>query len=312
MRVGTRGSKLALAQADKVCRLIKGMGIEAVPVVIKTSGDIHTSEPLHAMKGGVGAFVQEIDERLLQGEIDLAVHSLKDVPTARPDGIGQAAVLQRESPCDVAVTTTGMRLAELKEGAVVGTSSTRRAAFIKRRYPHLVTENIRGNVDTRLRKLSEGEYDAILLAEAGLIRLGLDVEAERLDPYQFVPSANQGVITIAARPGSEASSIAALLNDEPTFIETRVERLIATHLDGGCVAPMGVYARIDGGEIDVVCEVLSLDGKKCSRVRDVIPLEGYEASAMDLAKLLADRGGRALVEEAKRQLRSVSSDKKDG
>ena len=308
MKIGTRGSRLALAQAEKVCRLLKENGVEASPFIIKTSGDIHTSEPLHAMKGGVGAFVQEIDERLLNGEVDLAVHSLKDVPTARPAGIEQAAVLKRESACDVAIVRNGEHLSELKEGSIIGTSSTRRAAFVKRYYPGLVTKNIRGNVDTRIRKLDDGEYDAIILAEAGLIRLGLDVGAERLDPYEFVPSANQGVITIAGIPNTKASGLAAILNDEATFIETRVERIIAAALDGGCVAPMGAYARIAGDEIDVVCEVLSLDGKECARVRDMIPLEAYETSASNLAKLLADRGGRALVEAAKRQLRSVSGD----
>ena len=308
MRVGTRGSKLALAQAEKVCRLLKENGVEASPIVIKTSGDIHTSEPLHAMKGGVGAFVQEIDEKLLGGEIDLAVHSLKDVPTARPAGIVQAAVLKRESACDVSVTRNGERLSELKEGSTIGTSSTRRAAIVKRQYPGLVTKNIRGNVDTRIRKLHDGEYDAILLAEAGLIRLGLDVGAERLDPYEFVPSANQGVIAITAIPSSKALGQAAVLNDEVTFIETRVERIIVAALDGGCVAPMGAYARIAGDKIDVICEVLSLDGRECARVRDMIPLEGYETSASNLAKLLADRGGRTLVEAAKKQLRSVSCD----
>jgi hydroxymethylbilane synthase len=308
MRVGTRGSRLALAQAEKVCRLLKERGVEASPFIIKTSGDIHTSEPLHAMKGGVGAFVQEIDERLLSGEVDLAVHSLKDVPTARPAGIVQAAVLKRESACDVAITRNGERLAELKEGSAIGTSSTRRAAFVKRHYSGLVTKNIRGNVDTRIKKLHDGEYDAILLAEAGLIRLGLDVGAERLDPYEFVPSSNQGVIAIAARPGTDALKAAAVLNDEATYIETRVERIIASALDGGCVAPMGAYARIVDDGIDVVSEVLSLDGKERARVRDTIPLDGYEESAAGLAKVLAERGGKALVDAAKRQLRSVPDD----
>ena len=305
MKIGTRGSRLALAQAEKVCRLLRENGVEASPFIIKTSGDIHTSEPLHAMKGGVGAFVQEIDERLLNGEVDLAVHSLKDVPTARPAGIVQAAVLKRESACDVAITSNGEHLSELKEGSTIGTSSTRRAALVRRHYPGLVTKNIRGNVDTRIRKLHDGEYDAILLAEAGLIRLGLDVVAERLDPYEFVPSANQGVITIAAIQDTKALNTAALLNDETTFIETRVERIIAAALDGGCVAPMGAYARIVGNGIDVVSEVLSLDGKERVGVRETISLDSYEESAAGLARILADRGGRSLVDAAKRQLRGV-------
>ena len=167
MRLGTRGSKLALAQAEKVCRLLKENGVAASPLIIKTTGDIHTTEPLHVIKGGVGAFVREIDEFLLNGDIDAAVHSLKDVPTKRPDDIVTAATLKRESAMDVAITGNGQKLSELKEGSVIGTSSTRRIALIKKHYPHLETKNIRGNVDTRLRKLRDGEFDAILLAEAG-------------------------------------------------------------------------------------------------------------------------------------------------
>lgn len=307
MRVGTRGSKLALAQADKVCRLLRETGVEASPIIIKTSGDIHVSEPLHALKG-VGAFVQEIDERLLQGEVDLAVHSLKDVPTKRPAGIVQAAVLKRESACDVAITRDGRPLSELESSSVVGTSSTRRMALLQRHYPGLETRNIRGNVDTRLRKLKDGDYDAILLAEAGLIRLGLDVEAERLDPFEFVPSPNQGVITVSARPGTEALAMAAALNHHHTYVETQAERIIATALDGGCVAPLGAYAHIVGDEMEVVCEVLSIDGKECARVRERIPVEGYEEGAVRLAGLLAGRGGKALVEDAKRRLRGGPCD----
>jgi hydroxymethylbilane synthase len=187
MRLGTRGSKLAMAQARKVRGLLAGESVDIV--TIKTSGDIHTGEPLHALIG-VGAFVREIDDRLLAGEIDAAVHSLKDVPTKRPPELAMAAVLKRESALDAAITRDGKQLSELRDGAVVGTSSTRRTALIKRHYPGLETRNIRGNVDTRLRKLKEGDYDAILLAEAGLIRLGLTLPAERLDPYVFVPSAN--------------------------------------------------------------------------------------------------------------------------
>lgn len=302
MRVGTRGSRLAMAQARKVCGLLSERGVEASPVIIKTSGDVHTSEPLHAMKG-VGAFVQEIDDRLLAGEVDIAVHSLKDVPTKRPEGLATAAVLKRESALDVAVTRDGKKLSELEEGAVVGTSSTRRAALIKKHYPHLRTNNIRGNVDTRLRKLGEGEYDAILLAEAGLIRLGMDIIIERLDPYDFVPSANQGVIAIVARHGTPEFDAVSALNDPDTWLETGVERAIASALDGGCVAPMGAYARLEGDGLDVVCEVLSLDGRRQARVRETIPVKDHEYHALRLAEKLAACGGRDLVEEAKRELR---------
>ena len=308
MKVGTRGSKLALAQARKVCRLLADRGADAAPVVIKTSGDIHTTEPLHAMKG-VGAFVQEIDDRLLAGDVDIAVHSLKDVPTKRPEGLETAAVLRRESALDVAITRDGRRLSQLGEAAVVGTSSTRRTALIKKFYPGLQTRNIRGNVDTRLRKLNEGEYDAIMLAEAGLIRLDMSLQAERLDPYEFVPSANQGVIAIVARPGTDAFKAVSALNDPDTWLETSVERVVAAALDGGCVAPMGVYAKRNGDSIDVVCEVLSLDGQRQARVRETIPVEGHEARARRLAEKLAACGGRALVDEAKRELRGCGDER---
>lgn len=303
MRVGTRGSKLALAQAEKVCHLLKKGGVQASPVVIKTTGDIYAAEPLHFLKGGVGAFVREIDEFLINGEIDAAVHSLKDVPTKRPPGLATAAVLKRESAFDIAITRKGGRLSELREGSVVGTSSTRRTALIKRCYPHLVTKNIRGNVDTRMRKLHGGGYDAILLAEAGLIRLGIEVPAERLDPYEFVPSANQGVIAIVAKPGTVAFEAASALNDPDTWLETIVERIITAAMDGGCVVPMGAYAKRIGDRIDVVCEVLSLDGQRQARVRETIPVEGHEAYALKLAEKLAASGGRELVEAAKEQLR---------
>lgn len=302
MRLGTRGSMLALAQADKVCRLLSEKGVSASPVIIKTSGDIHTSEPLHVIKGGVGAFVREIDDFLLRGDVDAAVHSLKDVPTKRPEEIATAAVLARESALDVAITGSGEKLKELKEGSVVGTSSTRRTALIKKHYPGLATKNIRGNIDTRLRKLRDGEYDAIMLAEAGLIRLNMDLPVERLDPYEFVPSANQGVIAIVARPGTEAFRTVSTLNDPDTWLETRVERIITAYMDGGCVVPMGAYAKLDGDRIDVVCEVLSLDGSRQARVREKIYVRDHEAGALKLAGRLAECGGKELVEAAKTNL----------
>ncbi len=307
MRLGTRGSRLAMAQAQKVRRLLEERGANVEIVAIRTTGDVHASEPLHAIKGGVGAFVREVDEHLMRGEIDAAVHSLKDVPTARPPGLATAAVLRRESACDVAVTRNGEKLSELKN-AVVGTSSTRRTSLVRRHYPHLAIKNIRGNVDTRIGKLRGREYDAILLAEAGLIRLGIDVPAERLDPYEFVPSANQGVIAVVARPGTPAFEAASMLNDGDTWLETRVERIITSALDGGCVVPMGAYAKRTGDSLDVVCEVLSLDGARQARVRENIPVEGYEARALKLAEKLAACGGKELVEAAKVQLRGHGDD----
>lgn len=301
MRIGTRGSKLAMAQAEKVCALLEAKGEKAEPVVVKTSGDVQADRPLYALKG-YGAFVREIDDLLLRGDIDAAVHSLKDIPTERPQGLTLAAVLSRESALDVAITRDGRLLKDLPDGAVVGTSSTRRQALMRRHYPGLQTKDIRGNVDTRLRKLHAGEYDAILLAEAGLIRLGIVLPAERLDPYQSVPAANQGVIAIVAREGSPELKSLQRLNDQNTWLETRVERVITSALDGGCVVPMGAYACREGDEIDVICEVLSLDGRQQVRVRETIPVAGCEEHARRIAERLALAGGRTLAEAARKEL----------
>jgi hydroxymethylbilane synthase len=301
MRIGTRGSRLALAQAAKVRALLLETGVKADIVVVKTSGDVQADRPLYALKG-YGAFVREIDDLLLQGKIDAAVHSLKDVPTERPGGLALAAVLRRESALDVAVTRDGRKLVELPEGAVVGTSSTRRAAMVRRHYPGLQVKDIRGNVDTRLRKLADGEYDAVLLAEAGPIRMGMPLRGERLDPYTFVPAANQGVIAIVAREGSPELERLRQLNDPATWTETRVERIITSGLDGGCVVPMGAYACRAGDTIDVVCEVLSLDGRQQARVRETIPVAGCEGRAKEVAERLARSGGRELAEAARSEL----------
>ena len=301
MRLGTRGSKLALAQAEKVRALLEARGVAAEIRIVRTAGDAQADRPLYALKG-YGAFVREIDELLLRGEIDAAVHSLKDIPTERPSGLAPAAVLPRESALDLAVARDGRRLSELPEGAVIGTSSTRRAALVRRHCPGLQIRDIRGNVDTRLRKLAAGEYDAVLLAEAGPLRLGLDVKGERLDPYQFVPAANQGVIAVVAREGSPELEQLRRLNDATTAMETRAERIIAARLDSGCVVPLGAYARLTDKDLDVVCEVLSLDGSRQARLRETIPVDSYEAGAARLADRLAAAGGREIAEAARREL----------
>ena len=290
-----------MAQAEKVCALLKEKGEQAELVVVRTSGDVQADRPLYALKG-YGAFVREIDELLLRGEIDAAVHSLKDVPTERPAGLALAAVLPRETALDVAVTRDGRGLRDLPDGAVVGTSSTRRRAMMRRHYPRLRTKDIRGNVDTRLRKLEAGEFDAIILAGAGLVRLGIVLPCEQLDPFLFVPAANQGVIAVVARKGSPELEVLRALDDPDTALETRVERIITSALDGGCVVPMGAYASREGDEIDVICEVLSLDGRRQARVRETIPADDCEKHARQVAERLAAAGGRTLAAEARKEL----------
>jgi len=270
--------------------------------VVRTAGDVQADVPLHEVKGGYGAFVRELDEQLLHGEIDAAVHSMKDIPVKRPGGLAIAAVLERESALDVAITRDGRPLADLPAGSIVGTSSTRRTALVRRHYPDLRPQNIRGNVDTRLNKLGAGDYDAILLAEAGLIRLGLDRPLERLDPYRFVPTANQGVIAVVARESTPAFKEVQALDHGPTRAATTVERIVIEAMGGGCVTPMGVYAGQEGECLEIVAEILSLDGTRQARVQEMIPSHLYHNRALQLARRLAAAGGTALIEDAKKTL----------
>jgi len=172
MIIGTRGSKLALAQAENVAHLLKNLGFETSLKIIHTRGDIFTDRPLHAVSSGVGAFVRELDDVILAEKIDMAVHSMKDIPTVRSTLLSTAAVLKRDTPFDILLTYDGTTLDELSEQAIIGTSSLRRAAQIKRYRPDLIIQDLRGNIDTRFRKLREGQYDGILLAKAGPERLG--------------------------------------------------------------------------------------------------------------------------------------------
>ncbi len=243
--VGTRGSKLALAQTEKVVQLLKKKGYDVEIKIIKTSGDVLKDKPLHEFKG-VGAFVQTIDRALSEGKIDLAVHSYKDVPSKILGVI--PAVLKRESPCDCIV----FNKSDIK---VVGTSSLRRIAQIKRYMPGVEIKNLRGNIDTRLKKLEEGMYDAIVLAEAGLIRLGIDVKRKTLNPEKFVPSANQGIIAIETRKGEEW--LVEELNDKDTFLEACVERAVLETLEIGCAVPAGIYAKKVGNSVKLIAHIYS-------------------------------------------------------
>ena len=266
--VGSRGSKLALAQTQKVVDELTKEGYEVELKIIKTSGDIMKDRPLHEFKG-MGAFVRAIDEALARKEIDVAVHSLKDVPSQRVEGTVIAAVLERESPCDAFVTTDGKKPEEMSLGAKIGTSSLRRRAQLRRFRKDFIIENLRGNVDTRLRKLNEGLYDGILLAEAGLIRLGIDKDVNyvALPPEEFIPSANQGIIAVATRKGEE--ELVNFMNHQKTWVEASVERRIIRELGIGCAVPAGVYAWSTGnGGIEVFCEVLSVDGSMAVRVEE--------------------------------------------
>jgi hydroxymethylbilane synthase len=246
--------------------------------------------------------VAEIDERMLCGEIDLAVHSMKDLPTKRPEELTVSAVLKRDSPYDILLCRNCpvQSLEELKEGAVVGTSSMRRTAQLRRARPDLQITSLRGNLQTRLRKLDQGEFDAIVLAQAGLERMGLERDYLRLDGERFVPSANQGTIIVVARRGSKAELHSRLLDDAPTRTETMIERKILETVGGGCVVPMAVHALTKNGRARVLAEVLSLDGKRFVRVDEIISLQEDDplGRAEDMGRRLMKMGGRELVDEA--------------
>jgi hydroxymethylbilane synthase len=258
LRVGTRGSRLAMAQTTTVCDMLRSRGIETEVVVIATVGDDRTGVPMHKV-GGQGIFVRALDDAIIAREVDFAVHSMKDIPAKRPEGLSTCAILRRDSPADFLVHTC-----PLEEVKVVGTSSTRRRAQFLRSGLDVEVKELRGNVDTRLRKLGEGMYDAIVLAEAGMQRLDLDLPGTRLLPQWFVPSPNQGTIAVVARDDPEITEMLGVLDDAATRRDVEVERAVMEEIGGGCFTPQGVYC-CDGF---LIAEVLSLDGTRWERIED--------------------------------------------
>ena len=297
LRIGSRGSKLALAQANLVKDLLAKKGVDTEINIIKTSGDTFTDRPLHEVQG-FGVFVREIDDSMLAGQIDIAVHSMKDIPTERPLELTIAAVMKRDSPYDFLLTREDTKLKDLPESSIIGTTSLRRRAQLSRFRTGFNIKELRGNIDTRLRKLKEGQYDGIFLAEAGLERLNWDIPGERLDPDYFVPSANQGTVVIVTKKDSIAQIAAQDLNDIRTRLETRIERIIIGILGGGCLVPIGAFAQTEGNEIHVRTEVLSVDGKRCVKIDEYINPAEYEKEAERIGNELNKKGGGKLVDEA--------------
>ncbi|MHC1565335.1 MAG: hydroxymethylbilane synthase [Candidatus Syntropharchaeales archaeon] len=282
--IGTRGSVLAVRQTEIVETMLSERGFEFSRKIVKTSGDVIQDKPLFEFQS-FGTFVRELDDVMLRGEIDIAVHSMKDIPTERPRGLEIAAILPRDSPCDLLVTRDGSRLSELPAGSVIGTSSMRRRCQIMRERKDLKLEDIRGNIDTRVKKLIRGDYDAILLAEAGFERMGwfdgkFDLGFERLDPERFVPSANQGTIAVVAKTQTSASEIVSQLDDPETRLVTILERRIIEILGAGCKVPIGVYAEAeeDSG-ITIIAEILTDDGGVLSHIKKTVSRDGAISAA---------------------------------
>ena len=260
-RLGTRGSKLARVQADMVARALREKSVACEIVTVKTTGDRILDRPL-ADIGGKGLFTKELEEALLSGTIDLAVHSMKDVPTALPDGLTIAAILPREDPSDVFVATRARALSDLPAAARIGTSSVRRKAQVLRLRPDLDCVSLRGNVDTRLTKLESGEIDAILLAMAGLKRLGMAGRITAiLDVEEWLPSLAQGAVGIEIRVDDARTALAvAALNDKAAAIELACERAFQGALDGSCRTPIAGLARLEGDRLSFRGEVIATDG----------------------------------------------------
>ncbi|WP_428308749.1 hydroxymethylbilane synthase [Lacipirellula sp.] len=295
LRIGTRASKLARWQSDWVAAELTRLGATVEIVEITTRGDVEQLGPVAGI-GVQGVFTKEIQAAVLAGEVDLAVHSLKDLPTEQVAGLVLAATPPRETVADALVARTGPALAELPAGAHVGTGSLRRRAQLLHLRPDLHIAGIRGNVDTRLRKLDEGEFDAIVLAAAGLIRLGLAGRiSELLEPPHMLPAPGQGSLALECRDDDrETHAIVAQLNDAATRLGIVAERAVLAALHGGCSAPIAAWGRVDGELLRVDGLVASLDGREILRSSLIADLPAADAPA---ALRSAAQTGQAVADE---------------
>ncbi|MCL5291621.1 MAG: hydroxymethylbilane synthase [Actinobacteria bacterium] len=285
--LGTRGSALALWQSNHVAaRLTCEAGVEVELKKIKTKGDRILDAPL-AKIGDKGLFVKEIENELLRGSLDLAVHSLKDMPTGIPAGLSLGAILEREDPRDALISRGGIPLDELPKGVAIGTSSLRRRAQLLKYRPDLKLVDVRGNLDTRVRKIEEGQFDGIILASAGLKRMGWeDRITERISPEVSLPAVGQGAIVVEVREDDAfMGELMKLLDHRETRAATLAERALMKRLEGGCQVPIGALGWLEGGALRLDGMVASLDGARL--VRD--SLEGDPAAPEDLGVALAER-----------------------
>jgi len=299
IRIGTRGSKLALWQANFIKSEIKSLfpDCDVELNIIKTTGDRITDQPL-AMIGGKGLFVKEIETALLNNDIDLAVHSMKDMPGELPEGLVIGAIPKRENPFDVLISRDKTLLTEYKKGTKIGTSSLRRASQIKHVRPDVTIESIRGNLDTRIKKLKSGEYDAIVLAAAGLIRLGQKNEiTEYLDETIMLPAVGQGALCIETR---ENDGDIAFIMEKLDHLDTRIcvtgERAFLKQIEGSCHIPVACFGKIKGNKVVLTAVVASVDGTKLIKEQIISPIDKVERQGQRLADQVLEKGGKKILE----------------
>jgi hydroxymethylbilane synthase len=308
--IGSRGSKLALWQSEWVKGRLEALapGVKVRIEIIKTMGDVRTDVPLSTI-GGQGAFTKELEVALLDRRVDVAVHSLKDLPTVTPEGLAITATPEREDPRDALVLRAGAEtkadsLKALAEGAVVGTSSLRRIAQLKHLRPDVRIKDLRGNVDTRLRKLDEGEYDALILASAGLRRLGFGGRiSAAIGQGEMLSAVGQGSLGVETRAdGGETNALVSRLDDPRTRAAVLAERALLRSLGGGCQVPIAAHATVEGGRLRIDGLVAALDGTRV--LREGLDGDAAEAARVgeELAAKLLDRGAGELLDESNAQV----------
>lgn len=300
IRIATRQSPLALWQAHYVQKRLMechpDLQVELVPMV--TRGDIILDTPL-AKVGGKGLFVKELELALLDGRADIAVHSMKDVPIAFPDGLGLVTICERDDPRDAFVSSRYENLSQLPRGSIVGTSSLRRQCQLREQRPDLLVRDLRGNVGTRLSKLDNGEYDAIILAVAGLKRLGLESRIRcAMSAEESLPAVGQGAVGIECRLDDDRTrALLAPLNHEETAIRVLAERAMNTRLEGGCQVPIGSYAELEGDSLWLRALVGAPDGSQIIRGERRGNAAEAEKMGIELAEELLDRGAREILDD---------------
>ena len=300
IRIGTRNSPLAMWQAKEVEQKLQNLGYETVLVPVLSSGDKNLNQPLYSL-GITGVFTKDLDIALLNNEIDIAVHSLKDVPTILPQNIEVSAVLERDFPQDVLVRKSSSKnkdLAELK----IATSSLRRRAFWSEKFPNTQFSDIRGNVQTRLKKLEEGDFDATLFSLAGIKRMEMGLEYEMLDFMISAPS--QGVVAISSRVDDvETKAILQKINHKTTQICVEIERNFLRTLEGGCTAPIGAIAVFEENKIKFSGRLNSLDGSKTINIVEEFEYDDSENYGKKFAEFVLENGGKEMMEEIKKQIK---------